>query len=879
MTASETLPAGTVTFVFTDIEGSTRLLQAIGARYGEMLETHRRLILEAATDRGGISFGSEGDALFIVFRSAPAAVAAAAAAQQALAAHPWPPDGAIRVRIGVHTGEATLVGGNYVGLDLHRVARIAAAGHGGQVLLSRSTLSLAEGSLPPGVTVRDMGERRLKDLSRPERLYQLVIPGVLADFPPLRTLDVTINNLPTQVTSFIGRENEVAEARKILESSRLLTFTGPGGTGKTRLSLQVAAEIAGTFPDGAFFVPLDTITDPDLVPSTIVAAVGVQDASRPPLERLLDHLRHRRVLLVLDNFEQVLPAASIVAEILRGCRGTTLIVSSRAALRVSGEQEFPVAPLDLPGQLTPPIDLEKLSHYESVALFIERAVSIRPDFRVTSQNAPAVAEICARLDGLPLAIELAAARVKLLSPEAILARLGTRLGLLGGGARDLPERQQTLRGAIAWSFDLLDQPSQRLLWRLSAFVGGSRLEDAEAVCGPAPELGVDVFDGLAALVDQNLVRQVETSGEPRFTMLQTIRDFALEQLDASGERQAIARRHATTFLALAEQAAPLLMGPHRRRWLDELEGEHDNLRAAIAWATEANEAETAVRLGAALWRFWQMRGYLREAQGRLAAVLAMPGVATRTPLRRQALDATAGVSYWMADIDRTRVLYEESLAIARELGEPHGIGEALYNLSFVFSINRTDAPLARRMDEEALALFRELDDPHWIARTLWALANAIYFMEDIEGSRQPLEESVTLFRRAGDQFGLGWAQHTLGLVNFRTGHLEAARAAWSEMLRIFAAAEDVTGVGTALSNFRSLAVEAGDAVRALRLGGASAAVVLRTGSDLTTFIEEMEGRTERVASLAVDRATAEAAWAAGQAMTMDEAVAYALEMS
>ena len=631
----------------------------------------------------------------------------------------------------------------------------------------------------------------------------------------------------------------MAAAREALEGARLLTLTGPGGTGKTRLSLQVAAEAAEQFADGVFFVPLDSIVDPALVGSAILNALGTQESpSRTTAEQLITYLRDRRTLLVLDNFEQVLAAAPLVAEILRGAPGTSIIVSSRAALRISGEQEFPVPPLGVPDPAHLGTDIEAMTNFEAVALFIERAVSVRPDFRVTNQNAPAVAEICARLDGLPLAIELAAARIRLLAPEAILSRLGSRLGLLGGGARDLPARQQTLRGAISWSYDLLDEPSRRLLSRFSIFSGGAQLEEAEAVCGPADDLDTDVFDGLATLVDQSLIRQVEHDGEPRFTMLQTIRDFAIEQLEASGDRERIARRHAEVHLAIAEQGAANLMGGDQRRWLDRLEVEHDNQRAALTWATAAAEAELAVRLASALWRFWQMRGYLREGADRLAAVLRMPGVAAPSALRRQALDAAAGIWYWMGDLDGAEQLYIESLAIARSLGEPAAVGEALYNLSFIYSVDKRDMDRARTLVSEALEIYRSLGDRPWIARSLWSLANVYYYRDDFARAEPPLLEAAATFRELGDQFGLGWDLHTLGLIHYATGRLEEARRDWTEMLRIFAAAEDVSGISIALSNFRSLAVADGDLVRGFRLGGASAALVTRSGSDLANVIAD-----------------------------------------
>ncbi len=873
--STPSLPTGTVTFLFTDIEGSTRLLQELGPRYGQVLQDHHRLLREAIESNDGAVFGTEGDAVFAVFRLATAAVAAAVAGQRALAGHPWPPGIAIRVRIGIHTGEATIAGDIYVGLDIHRAARISAAGHGGQVLVSASTLALAGDTLPPGVTTRDMGERRLKDLARPERLCQLVIDGLPSEFPPLRTLDATVNNLPTQLTTFVGRERDVEAGRRMLESTRLLTLTGPGGTGKTRMSLQIAAESADRFAHGVFFVPLDAIVDPTLVPSAIVSSLGIMDPTpMAPIERLQDHLRDRTALLILDNFEQVLLAAPVVAEILRACPHVTILVTSRAALRISGEHEFPVPPLALP-DWTQPADPQSLSRYESVALFIERAAAVRPDFRVTNENAAAVAEICARLDGLPLAIELAAARVKLLPPEAILARLGSTLGLLAGGARDLPQRQQTLRGAIAWSYELLDDSSRRLLWRSAIFLGGWELSQAEAICGPAQELGVDVLDGLAALVDQSLVRQVETAGEPRFAMLQTIREFAAERLTESGEQPEIARRHAQVFLALAEQAAPNLTGPAGKRWLDALAREQDNLRAALNCAIASDAAETAVRLGAGLWRFWHMRGFLREGSERMDAVLAMPGLRAGSTLRRTALDAAAGVRYWMADLDAARALYEEALVLAREAGDPAGLAEALYNLSFVYSVDKSDAPKALALTQEALAIYRTLDDRPWLARALWALGNAHYFNGQVEEAHGPLRECVTLFREVGDRFGLGWGLHTLGLVDQRLGHVEDARLLWTEMLRIFSSADDVSGIGTGLSNFRSLAQADGDFVRAQRLAGASAALTRRTGSGITDVIESTEGRVGGEPGL--DDATAHRAWAEGQAMTIAEAVHYALE--
>ncbi len=630
-----TLPAGTVTFLFTDIEGSTALITRLANAYEELLEAHRRILRAAFEAGGGAEVQTEGDAFFVAFASAGAAAAACIAAQRGLSAYPWPADSPIRVRMGLHTGEATpTTDGDYTSLEVHRAARIAAAGHGGQVLVSETTRALLLGRLPADVTIRDLGEHRLKDL-RPERLSQLEAAGLPVDFPPIRSLDRRPNNLPTQLTSFVGRDHDVAATLLLLDASRLLTLTGPGGIGKTRLALQLVAAAADGYPDGVWFVPLEPLREAELVPGAIAHVVGLADSGvRPAVELLVEHLAARTCLLVLDNFEQVIAAAPLVAQLLRACPGLTIVATSRGALHVSGEQEYAVPGLPAPpdsrhlstlevAQLPAEIrasDPATLGQYEAVRLFVARAVAVRADFRVTNQNAPAVAGICATLQGLPLAIELAAARVKVLTPEAILDRLEHRLELLASAARDLPERQRTLRGAIAWSYDLLDDAGRRLLARLSVFVGSCDLPMIERVCDPDGELGSDLLDVLVALVDQSLVRSDDVAGVPRFSLLDTIRTYGAERLDASGEGAVVRARHLAAYLELAERAASELSGPSQRTWLDRLEADADNLRAALDRAEAIPDPEAAVRLGFALWRFWQQRGYLREARRRLTAL-------------------------------------------------------------------------------------------------------------------------------------------------------------------------------------------------------------------------------------------------------------------
>jgi predicted ATPase/class 3 adenylate cyclase len=872
MRPAPALPTGTVTFLFTDIEGSTRLLQELGDAYPTLLSEHHRLLREAVDAADGAAVGSEGDSLFAAFGSASAALGAAVAAQRALAAQRWPGEVSVRVRMGIHTGEALVRDGTYVGLDVHRAARIAAVGHGGQVLLSESTRALVEQSLPPNVELRDLGRHRLKDLAQPERIYQTVIAGLDSQFPPLRSLDATPNNLPTQLTSFVGRTREVAEARRLLAGTRLLTLTGPGGTGKTRLSLQLAAEVISDYPDGVFFVPLGPIEDPGLVAPAIVQALGLREAvNQAPVNRLTEHLRDRHLLLALDNFEQVLPAAGLVGDLMRASEGLRVLVTSRATLHLYGEREYEVPPLALP-QRGADQDPAALSRYESVALFVERAAAVKPDFQVTAANAAAVAEICSRLDGLPLAIELAAARVKLLPPQALLARLGRRLDMLDVGSRDLPARQQTLRGAIAWSHDLLDSAARRLFARFSVFVGGADLESAESVCG---ETGLDVLSGLAGLVDQSLVRQDETDGEPRFSMLFTIREFALEQLALTDDAEAVAAGHADVYLELAESAAPGLTGNDQKRLLDRLDRENGNLRAALTWSIEKAQAETALRLGHALWRFWQMRGMLQEGAEWLERILALPDAAAYPRELAKALEAGGGVAYWRAELPTAMKYYEACLELCRSIGDRAAIANALYNVGFPTLINRSDVHRSRAAFEECLPIARDLGDKDLIARVLWGLGNAHYYASENEAARDVLLEDVAIFRTMDDPFGLSWALHTLGLAYHRLGATRShAVPLWREALAHFAAVGDVSGITILLGDFGLDAVSDGDMLRAVRLKVASERLATAGGTGLGNLFHQLEETYSGVEAL--DPVDLHAAIESGLAMTVEQAVEYAL---
>jgi predicted ATPase/class 3 adenylate cyclase len=870
------LPTGTVTFLFTDIEGSTRLLQAVGERWRPILEEHNRLLREAIREAEGVDVQTEGDSFFAVFRSAPAAVAAAAAAQRALAEHPWPPDATVRVRMGMHTGAGTVGGDDYVGLDVHRAARIGAAGHGGQVLISSATAELARSALPVGVGLHDLGEHRLKDLARPERIYQLTIDGLPGEFPHIRSLE-TPTNLPTQRTSFVGREREVAGVKDLLRGPGLLTLTGAGGSGKTRLAVQAARELLHAYPDGVFFVDLAPITDPRLVPSSIADAIGVKaEGPRPVLDTLRDQLRDREMLLVLDNFEQVVEAASVASDLLDAAPRMRILITSREPLHVAGEQELAVPPMALPDarETEEPDDLMRC---ESVALFVQRAAAVDPGFRLTEANAPAVAELCRRLDGLPLAIELAASRVKLLSPRAILERLEHRLQLLTGGPVDLPARQRTLREAIGWSHDLLEENERMVLRRLSVFAGGWTLDAADAVASPGRELGRDSLEVLSSLVDKSLVRRVSTAeGEVRFGMLELIREFGAEQLEGADEDEETRDGHAFFFLEMAEAAEPHLRGLERKRWLDQLELDHDNLRAALRRALDTSHTDNGMRLVAALWRFWHLHGHLAEGRRWAEEVLALPGSSARTTSRARALTALGGLAYWMEDVPATRRAYEEALAIAREIGDRRLEAEGIYNLAYVPAYEG-DIPGAVAMIEQARAMFEELEMSRGAADSLWILGISARLQGDLPASRALAEESLRLHRRAGDLFGVTDALHTLGRTAFAQGDLATAAASFLEALDNDEQVGNRTGMAIVMDNLAAKASAEDRHLRALRLGGASDAIKESAGGHAPPPLIDLPDPREAAREVLGDAAVVAAAWEEGRAMTLEHALAYARE--
>ena len=867
------LPRGTLTFLFTDIESSTRLMQELGERYVQSQAAHHAILRAAFQSNSGHELRTEGDSFFCVFASATDACLAAAAAQRGLAAHPWAAGAALKVRIGLHTGEAPLVGNEYIGLDVHHAARIAASAHGGQILISETTRGIAGDKLPNGLSLRDMGAHRLKDLARPERLYQLLVEGLPDTFPPLRTLDAIQNNLPTQLTSFIGRATEVEAAKRLLQNTRLLTLTGPGGIGKTRLSLQIAAESARDFPGGVYFVALSAVRDPELIASAVAQVLGIPvTGNRLPMEGVVDHMRDQTILLVLDNFEQLLPAgAQAASQLLQAGAGVKLMVSSRSVLHVYGEQELGVEPLRLPDAHSA-LGLAALSQFEAVKLFIERAVAAKPDFQATNENAPSIAGICERVDGLPLAIELAAARIKLFSPQALLARLETTLTALGSGARDLPGRQQTLRGAIDWSYDLLDDSHKRLLARFSVFARGANLEQAEAVCGPPDEVGGDVLTGLDELADQSLLRRVPDFEEPRLLMLQTIREFSAERLDAGTEAREIRDRHVDAYCALAASAAPNLFSDQQKAWLDRLERDHDNFRAAFDWCAATGDAERPMILAASFWRFWQMRGHLHEGRVRLESILAMRSSEVRET-RARALEAAGGVAYWQGDMPAAQAYYDECLALTRAGGNKGAIANALYNDAFPMVVNRRDLDRSLVLMDEALPLYREVGDDEGVSRCLWGIANCLYFQGHIDKAITALDEAIGLFRKSGDRFGLGWALHTRALVALHEPDAVGARRMVVEALQIFAEAGDISGLVVLLDDASEVERQEGNRTLAIRLAAAAAAHQEASGAGLAAILSIEE---ERVRREDLSDENDVRSWTEGQTMTMEQAIDLAL---
>jgi predicted ATPase/class 3 adenylate cyclase len=823
------LPRGTVTFLFSDIAGSTRRWEEDAPRLMRDIARRDRVLRAVAARHGGIPFKQIDDAFQVAFDDAPSAVAAAVAAQRELATAELP-DEPVRVRMALQTGQAEPKGGDYLASWLHHLAQLLSAAHGGQTLLFEETYALAQHALPNGVSLRDLGIHRLRDLREPERIWQVVAPDLVADFPELASLTARPNNLPLQLTAFVGREDEIARCVAMLRDPavRMLVLTGPGGVGKTRLALQVAAELSHDFDDGMFYVDLSPLERHELVLAAIAETLDVREAGAATTETILaESIGSRSLLLLLDSFERVAGAAPEVVRLL-DCPHLKLLVTSRSSLRVRAEREVPVGPLPVPASddATP-----ASGDTPSVRLFMDRATADNPDFALTADNARAVTEICRRLEGLPLAIELAAARVRLFPPDALLARLERRLPLLTSGALDAPARQRTLRDTIDWSHDLLGPEQQALFARLSIFAGGCSIPAIEAI---ADDLGagvqLELVETLDALVQHHLVRQSAAAGEPRFSMLETIREFGVEQLEASAQMPAVARRHARIFLDLVEQAVPALRdGIDEPRWLRALELEHDNFRAALNWSLRY-ESLTAVRLAGALSRFWSARGHLSEGRAWLEQAIA--GAPPDDPARAaQLLHAAGRIALLQGDYARSVSLHERSLALWQATNDLVQIAWAETALADAVGL-AGDEPRAINLYVAALALFRG----HNVEQGVSIVQNNLGVRAQMRGewdrAAALYEESLAIDRRRGDTTSILVTLGNLGDVALERERIDEAATRFHESLQLAWELEDAITSLQGLIGLGRVAVQSGDFPRGARLLAAAEAQSETIGTPL-----------------------------------------------
>ena len=861
-------PSGTYTFLFTDIEGSTRLLQRLGDAYPQVLEQHNRLIREAVEKAGGAEVDNTGDGFFFVSPTTSQALEAAVASQRSLAAHDWPRGGSIHVRMGIHTGKATISGRRYVGLDVHRAARICAAGHGGQILISFSAQSLVELELPRNISIKDLGYHFLKGIEQPERLFQVVIPGILSDFPPPRALNARPHNLPSEVTDFVDREKELSEMAKLLSVSRLITLTGPGGTGKTRLALRVAAEVLPRFADGVFFISLASIQDPQLVASTIGKNLGVSEIEgRSNYNVLEDYLAGKELLLVLDNFEQILGAVTQVSGLLTAAPGLRFVVTSRTRLRISGEHVYQVPPFEAPseGEYS---DLDELARVNGIDLFVRRARAADPDFVLTQENAAAVALIVKRLEGLPLAIELAAVHSRMFQPEILAKRLEQKFKVLRGGPRDLPVRHQALRDTIAWSYALLDPSEQAIFRRLAVFIGGFSIEAAEAVVDS--DLVADVLEVLTSLQDKSLLQRRVQRGEARLFMLETIREFALEELGTAEEEQGLAARHASYFLKLAEESEPYLTRQEQAAVIDLLSADLDNFRAAIRYCLENGEFETGLRIGSALWRFWHAIGHPQEGRGWLEKLLAR--VEGPVSVRAKGLVGLAGLAYWQADYAPALTCYKAALEIYRELGDKTNEADTLLSMSTTYTWIG-DFETGGRLADQALAVFQDLDNREKEGMALMAKGFARWMEGDLDGARPLWEASLTIALEVGDHIEAATKRLALASIIFQQGERLQALKNSLDVLQDLIRLKNVTFTVMALDWIAAITAH-GDPKGGVLLAGAIAGLRATLGGGMRPEASGLEN-ARVIAGRSLDSETIERLWAEGQEMDFNQAIEYA----
>ena len=878
--------------LFSDIEGSTALLGRLGERYGEALLAQRALMRAAIAGSGGLEVGTEGDSFFVVFSSAAEAVRCCVAAQRALAGHDWPGGVAVRVRMGLHSGEPAVHDDDYVGMDVHRAARIAAAAHGGQVVLSEAARLLAGSQLAAEVSVRDLGFHRLKDIEAPERVYQLVAAGLPDRFPPLKSLGAR-TRLPVPLTALVGRDADLEQVRAALmrPGVRLVTLTGTGGVGKTRLSLAAAASLDQAFPHGVFFVALAAVGDAGVMWKVIADGLDVVDDG-PAEGAVTAYLAGRRALLVLDNLEQLHGAAGVVGGLLVAAPDLVVLATSRRPLHLPGEQELPVPPLEVPRGAG---SVEQVAASGAARLFVQQAAMARPGFTVTEGNAADIAAICGRLDGLPLAIELAAARVRLLAPRALLARLGHSLDLAAADVGQ-PSRHQTLGNAIAWSYDLLDSDLAGVFRRLGVFAGGCDLDALAAVAAPGhgpgaqgvQGAGADPLDLAAGLLDVSLVTVTDgADGEPRVGMLETIREYALERLEQAGDLDDTRRRHAEYYAGVAERADEQLRGsgPGYLAALDRLEAEHDNLRAALAWSLEPPAAGPApgdgertaagLRLAQALAYFWYRYGHAAEGRRWLQRAIELTAEGGGAPL--------AQLAHWLGVLlqqlgepQAALRFLERSLAIWRDLGDRGQQARELNSLGITHH-HLGDLDTARSMLEESAAISREVGSHMRLAAALTNLGQLESDAGNFDRATEVLQEALAIDREHGDMLGVAIDQQSLAGVALRAGRAQEARDLLAGMAGYVVGCGDPELLATTLEMSAANAAQFGEGLRAARLAGAAEAIQHKTG--ITIKQPEMLEEFLAPVRAATEPGEWDAELADGRALTQPQAAALLLSPS
>lgn len=812
----ETLPTGLVTYLFTDIEGSTRLLHRVGDRYADLLDAHHNIIRRAITDHNGVELRTEGDAFFAVFTTIEDGTSAAVKAQRDIASDPGLSSESVKVRMGIHSGEATLGGDNYTGIDVHIAARVANAANGGQILV---TDPIAHKTVMFSVSFVDLGGFWLKDIEEPTNLHAVIAEGVELSTAPPNAANTHPRNAPRDLSSFIGRDREVSHALEILDSSRVTVLTGPGGTGKTRLAIKIATLASNKFRDGAFFVPLAGITDPESVPNSLINALGfpASDASVSPIENVVRYLRDRNALLIVDNCEHILTAIPHIQTVLAASPKTKVLATSRTPLGLRGERDIAIPPLDIESSAT--------------QLFVDRATEVNASFALDESNADAVRQLVARLDGLPLAIELAASRARMMSPESILATLDP-LALTSSSTSG--RREQTLADTIRWSYELLTDAEQALMRRMAAFPAGADIKHIDEVCRPREDLGLDLINGIGRLVEHSLIVSDDAHGAPRFRMLETIREFSVRRLDESPESDEIRNRHTATFLAFLESVNPHLEGPDPARWMDILEVENVNIQTAFDHAVATGDAEAAQRIVALAWRFWQTRGHLVAGAAAARAALALDG----SPLiiRARAIDAAGSIAYWMGDSAMTRSHYEKAVTLRKEAGITDGLARALYNLSFPVS-DEDGVEASAALLDEALALASDAGDRQLTVLLHMSLSRS-WLRESPEQAIKHADDAIAGSDEDGDPITAAWALNLRGVAHHIAGNDRAATADIKHALGVFLSLGDLSGIAVQLTCLAEIARTTGDDESALFLVGGVKSLRGATGLGINTAIDD-----------------------------------------